>query len=51
MLVAMAGNLIKMRPEAIPPRAKRMGLWAPRTMIFEVASIVLVYVMIRLRAI
>jgi putative inorganic carbon (hco3(-)) transporter len=49
MLIAMAGNLVHLRPEAIPAAAKNMRMWAPRTFVFELASIMLVYLMVRFR--
>jgi putative inorganic carbon (HCO3(-)) transporter len=51
IILAMAANVIQMRTDAVPKTALFMNRWAPRTIMWEFASVVLVYVLVRLRTI
>jgi putative inorganic carbon (HCO3(-)) transporter len=49
ILLAMAASLIHMRAYTIPPGKLRFGRWAPRTVLLELASIVVIYLTIKAR--
>jgi putative inorganic carbon (HCO3(-)) transporter len=49
ILLALAGNMLQMRPEEVPRPSKTFQGWAGKTVALELASIVLIYVLVKLR--